>query len=339
MNRKWLLAFLLIYLSVLALAVILVGSQNNYLRLIMPAGDALLLAGVIAGGAAGAVIILLSLFRQQRHLVAGQRRLEEIAASRTGTIQEQERTIANQAATLHEQESVMNEQQEFRRALNHELRNPITAVRMGVESLSAECGVETVKRLKSDVERMSGLLETVSALARLEANPIEHVPVKLDDLIRQAVEMMQATLAAHGCKLTVDLPAEPFPLPAVSGDEDLLFIVLHNLLNNAVKFTPDNGEVVVRGLEADGYAVIQIRDNGLGMSGEDKQQAGQPFRRGRVALDHQIPGSGLGLFQAYKIVARHRGKISIQSEIGKGTVVTLHLPIGAVAPEEPLQDP
>ena len=209
MNRKWLLAFLLIYLSVLALAVILIGSQNNYLRLTMPAGDALLLTGVIAGGAAGAVIIILSLFRQQQHLFAGKRRLEEIAASQTYTIQEQEKTIASQATTIHEQAGVMNEQQEFRRALNHELRNPITAISVGVESLSAECGVETVKRLKSDVERVSSLLDTVSALARLEANPIEHLPVKLDEIIRQAVEMIQATPAARGCRLTVDLPSAP----------------------------------------------------------------------------------------------------------------------------------
>ena len=333
MNRKWLLAFLLIYLSALALAVILVGSQNNYLRLTLPAGDALLLAGVIVGGAAGAVVISVSLFRQRKHLVIEKRRLEGITASQAAMIQAQEKTIASQVAAIHEQESVINEQQEFRRALNHELRNPITAISVGIESLSAECGAETVRRLKSDVERVSRLLDTVSALVRLEANPIEHLPVQLDVIVQQTVEMIQATSAARGCKLTVDLPAGPFPLPAVAGDEDLLFVALHNLLNNAVKFTPGNGEVVVRAFEDDASVVIQICDNGLGMSAEDVRQAGQPFRRGQVALDHKIPGSGLGLFQAYKIVARHRGKNSIHSEVGKGTVITLHLPIGAVTPE------
>jgi signal transduction histidine kinase len=67
------------------------------------------------------------------------------------------------------------------------------------------------------------------------------------------------------------------------------------------------------------------------MSAEDMRQAGQPFCRGRVALDHKIPGSGLGLFQAYKIAARHGGKISIHSEVGKGTVITLRLPTGYIA--------
>ena len=333
MKRKWRLAFLLIYLSALTLAVILVGSQNKYLRLTLPVGDALLVAGIIAGGAAGAVVISVSLFRQRRHLVIEKRRLEDSTASQTAMIQTQEKTIASQAATIDEQESVMNEQQEFRRALNHELRNPITAISVGVESLSAACGAETVRRLKSDVERVSRLLDTVSALVRLEANPIEHLPVQLDTIMQQTVEMIQTTSADHGCKLTVDLPAGPFPLPTVAGDEDLLFVALHNLLNNAVKFTPGNGEVVVRAFEDDASVIIQICDNGLGMSAEDVRQAGQPFCRGRVALDHKIPGSGLGLFQTYKIVARHQGQISIHSEVGKGTVITLHLPIDAVAPE------
>jgi two-component system OmpR family sensor kinase len=174
-------------------------------------------------------------------------------------------------------------------------------------------------------------LETVSALSRLETSPIELVPVRVDQLIEQVIDMLQAGPAAQHCRLIVNLPAAPFPLPPVLGDEDLLFIVLHNLLNNAIKFTPDDGEVTVRGLQDEGYAVIQISDNGLGMSAEDVQAAGQPFQRGQTALEHQIPGSGLGLYQAYKIVARLHGKIVLHSEPGKGTVVTIHLPIAPPA--------
>ena len=330
MNRKGVLVLWLIYIVLVAVAVSLVGAQTTALRLTMPVEDALLLVGIIAGGAIGAVSIILNLVSQQRRSFVEQRQLEEVTASQTDTIQEQEKTIASQAATIDEQKIIIDEQQGFRRALNHELRNPITAIGVGVESLSADCGADTVRRLKTDVERVSGLLETVNALARLETDPIEHLPVKLDEIIQQVVEMIQAAPAVRGCQLTMDLPPGPFSLPAIPGDEDLLFIVLHNLINNAVKFTPENCEVVVRAFEDTGHVIIQICDNGLGMSAEDLQQVGRPFRRGQIALDRKIPGSGLGLFQAYKIVARHGGQISIHSEVGKGTVVTLRLPIGDV---------
>lgn len=309
MKRTRLLMLWAVYLILLVAAVALAGAQPNYLRLAMPLGDALFVAGVAVGAAAG--LSLLNLLRQQQQWFAEKHRLEDI---------------------LHEQKSALNEQQEFRRALNHELRNPITAISVGVESLSAECGADTVRRLKTDVERVSGLLETVSALARLDTQPIERLPVKLDEIVQQAVEMIQAAPAARGCTLTLDLPPAPFPLPAVRGDEDLLFIALHNLVNNAVKFTPEPGEVVIRAFEDKGCVVLQVCDNGLGMSVEDAQRAGQPFRRGQVALDRKIPGSGLGLFQAYTIVGRHGGQISLHSEAGKGTVVTVRLPIGDVTP-------
>jgi len=300
----------------LAIAVVLAGSQYNNLRLTMPVGDATLLIGICVGIVASALLFLLYLLRQQQRLFAEKCRLEEKTVSL--------------AAIIHAQEGAINEQQEFRRALNHELKNPITAISVGLESLSTDSDADTVRRLRTDVERVSSVLETVDKLARLERDPIEHSPVQLDEIIQQAVEMIQATPAARDCKLTIDLPPAPFPLPAVSGDEDLLFIALHNLLNNAVKFAPENGEVIIRAFADNDDVVLQVCDNGLGMNAEDVQQAGQPFRRGQIALDHKIPGSGLGLFQADKIIARHAGQISIHSEVDKGTVITVHLPIGDV---------
>jgi two-component system OmpR family sensor kinase len=324
MIRRWLWAGVLIYLIALILAAIAVGAQRQYVRLALPASDALFVVGLAAGGVIVGLSVISGLVRERRQARAEQQRLEALAAQQAVTVRAHESTIEMQVRAIQEHQT-------FRRALNHELRNPLTAISVGIDNLGDECAADTVAQLKSDVERISTLLETVSALSRLETSPIELVPVRVDQLIEQVIDMLQAGPAAQHCRLIVNLPAAPFPLPPVLGDEDLLFIVLHNLLNNAIKFTPDDGEVTVRGLQDEGYAVIQISDNGLGMSAEDVQAAGQPFQRGQTALEHQIPGSGLGLYQAYKIVARLHGKIVLHSEPGKGTVVTIHLPIAPPA--------
>jgi signal transduction histidine kinase len=148
--------------------------------------------------------------------------------------------------------------------------------------------------------------------------------------MQQAAEMINTLPAASSRKLIMELPPGPFPLPAILGDEDHLFIVLHNLLGNAVKFTPEQGEVVIRAFEDSGQVVVQVCDNGLGIREEDLDQVWQPFFRGQAAIDHQITGSGLGLFEVRKIVERHGGQISLRSKAGEGTVVTIRLPVSHV---------
>ena len=104
--------------------------------------------------------------------------------------------------------------------------------------------------------------------------------------------------------------------------------LVHNLLGNAVKFTPENSEVVIRAFEDNDTVVLQVSDNGMGIRKEDLANVWKPFFRGQDAKDRKIPGSGLGLYQVYKIVARHAGQVSIRSKVGEGTVVTIRLPVG-----------
>jgi two-component system, OmpR family, sensor kinase len=326
MNRKWLLALLLASLIVVSGVAIMARTLNNGLILTMPVGDAILLVAVVIGSVVVVGIEIWSLRRNQKRLFAEQRQLKETMMHQTGAIRQQEGIIASQTNTIREQTGTIDEQQEFRRALNHELRNPMTALSIGLERLSGECGTTTVTHLKADVERVSSLLETVSALARLETDPSEFGLVKLDEVMRQAVEIIEATPGATDRKLAVDLPPGPFPLPAIQGNDDLLFIALSNLLGNAVKFTPESGEVVIRAFDDNGMVVVQVSDNGLGICQDDLDKVWKPFFRGQIARDCKIPGSGLGLYQVYKIVTRHGGQVSIRSKVGEGTVVTIRLP-------------
>ncbi len=302
MKRKAWLVFPLAYLVLVIIVAIFVWPRKETLALTIPLGDAILGAGVLIGGLAIIAVEIFDLWKERERLFAETRSLQ----------------------------SVIQEQQEFRRALQHELRNPITAISMGVERLGAECDAGTVKHLKDDVERVTGLLETVSALARLERDPIEFGPVKLDEVVHQAVDTIKATPDATDRKFEVELPAEPFPLPTLKGNDDLLFIALLNLLGNAVKFTRENGRIVVRAFEDGDMVVLQVCDNGIGIREEDIPNVFKPFTRGQDARNLNIPGSGLGLYQAHKIIERHKGRVSIRSKVGEGTEVTVRLPVSYI---------
>ncbi len=302
MKRKWWLAFSLVYLVLVAIVAIFVWPQNETLALTLPVGDAILGVGVLIGGLAVVGIEISSLWKDRGRLFAETRNLE----------------------------GVIQEQQEFRRALQHELRNPVTAISTGLERLSDECDEAIVKRLKTDIERVSSLLETVHALARLETDPIEFAPVKLDEVVQQAVDTIRAAPPASGRNFEVDLPTGPFPLPVVQGNDDLLFIALLNLLGNAVKFTQENCKITIRAVEDGDRVVLQVGDNGIGIRAEDIDKVWGPFTRGQDAKNLNIPGSGLGLYQVRKIIERHGGQVSIRSKVGEGTEVTLRLPVGNI---------
>jgi two-component system, OmpR family, sensor kinase len=298
MNRKGWLALSLIYLALVVIVAIFIWPQSETVTLALPVGDAILLAGAAICGLAVASIELGSLWKDRQRLTAD----------------------------IHQLDGVIHEQQEFRRALNHELRNLIIAMSTGLERLNDGCDVATLARLKTDLGRLSKVLETVNALGRLETDPFELTPVKLDEIIQQALDVITATPAAAGRQFEVDLPPGPFPLPAVQGNDDLLFIALLNLLDNAIKFTDQTqGKIVIRAFDDGSSVVTEVCDNGIGIREDDIPHVLKPFFRGQDARDRA--GSGLGLYQVRKIVERHGGKISIRSKAGEGTAVTLWLPV------------
>ena len=301
MKRNGWLAFLLIYLVLAAIVAIFVWPQDRALELALPVGDAILLAGAIIGGLAIAGIEIASLRKDRQRL----------------------------SAEKHNFEGVIQEQQEFRRALNHELRNLLIAISTELERLKDGCDESTLARLKTEVERLSKLLEIVNALGRLETDPIEFTLVKLDEIMQQALDVIMATLAAADRKFEVDLPPGPFPLPAIQGNDDLLFIALLNLMDNAIKFTDkEKGKIVIRGFDDGSTVVLEVCDNGIGIREEDQPHVFKPFFRGQDAR-HRA-GSGLGLYQVRKIVERHGGTISIRSKVGEGTVITIRLRVGSI---------
>jgi len=118
-------------------------------------------------------------------------------------------------------------------------------------------------------------------------------------------------------------------LPHISGDWDLLFLAIYNLLDNAVKFTESGDTIEVRAFEDGAYVVIEVAETGVGIPQEDLPHVWEELYRGECV--RAVPGSGLGLALVRAIVERHGGQASVRSRAGQGTVFGIRLPVGDVA--------
>ncbi len=238
-----------------------------------------------------------------------------------------EHRLDTQAHEMHEQAN--DERRRFLRRLDHELKNPLTAIRAGLanisEGTSAPSRQEALTSVETQALRLSRLAADLRKLAELETRPVEHVPVDMANMLEEVINVAKDGPEAVDRKLTLTLPKAPWPLPKISGDQDLLFLALHNLLDNAVKFTRPGDTIEVRAIEDGLTVVIEIADTGPGIAEEDIPHVWEELYRGQGARG--VPGSGLGLALVRAIAERHNGQVSLRSRAGMGTVFTLKLPV------------
>jgi len=216
----------------------------------------------------------------------------------------------------------------FLRRLDHELKNPLTAIRAGLANL-AETHLEEMQRqaissVEAQTLRLSRLSSDLRKLAELEARPFERSAVNVNEMLQEAYAMAQDQPNAAYRDLKLTVPQAPWPLPTIQGDRDLLFLAVHNLLDNAIKFTQPGGTIEMRGFEDGSSLVIEVADTGQGIPEDELVHIGEELYRARGARG--IPGNGLGLALVHSIINLHGGKVSVRSREGKGTVVTLKLP-------------
>jgi len=211
----------------------------------------------------------------------------------------------------------------FLRRLDHEIKNPLTAIRAGLANLPEQGDRDILSSVRSQIDRLARLSSDLRKLADLEVQPIEQGPVDLASLLTETVEVIgERPAAAH--RLNISLPRIPWPLPPVIGDRDLLFLALHNLLDNALKFSGPQDTVEVRAFEDGNWVIVEVADTGPGIPEDELPHLGEELYRGSTARN--VEGSGLGLALVRAIVARHGGRMTVRSRLGKGTVVALRLP-------------
>lgn len=234
-----------------------------------------------------------------------------------------ERRLANA------QRRAAEDRRRFLRRLDHELKNPLTAIRAGLANLvdgsSDETQTEVLSTVEAQVVRLSRLTADLRKLSDLETRQLELGPVDVAELLREAVAVADEQPEADERQLTLTLPQAPWPVPDVKGDWDLLFLAIYNLLENALKFTRPGDTVEVRAFEDGTSVVIEVADTGPGISEDEAPHVWQELYRGHSARG--VPGSGLGLALVRAIVERHGGEITLRSRAGQGTVVTVRLPM------------
>lgn len=219
------------------------------------------------------------------------------------------------------------EHHRFLRRLDHELKNPLTAMRLGLANAAAEslspAAASSLHSVGEQVTRLARITGDLRKLADIEARPLEHVPVDVAALLEDAGET--ARELSDEREVNVSVPKVPWPLPLLAGDPDLLELALENLVGNALKYSTPGSPIELRAFEEDGYVVVEVADAGRGIPAEELPFVWGELVRGSDARG--TPGSGLGLALVHAVVERHGGRCDIRSLRASGTVVRLRLPV------------
>jgi two-component system OmpR family sensor kinase len=226
------------------------------------------------------------------------------------------------------QATTAEERRQFLQRLDHELKNPLTAIQAGLANLDGSVNQPAIESIKAQTLRLSRLVADLRKLAELETRPIERSLVNLSAILEEAVAIIQEGPEADQRSITLSLPQAPWPLPEVQGDEDLLLLALLNLLGNAVKFSEPGATVEARAFEDADMVTIEVADTGPGIPENEVPFVWQELYRGHGARG--VPGSGLGLALVRAITERHGGQVTLRSRVRQGTVVSMKIPIGEV---------
>jgi len=221
----------------------------------------------------------------------------------------------------------------FIRRLDHELKNPLTGLRAALANLSESASPQDRERASAnarrDVQRLQRLLADLRKLSDLDDMPLESLPVQVPDLLEEIVAAAAGLPDYQGRSLSLLIANVP-PLPPVVGDRDLLGLAFYNLIDNALKFSGPGNAVQVRAREDGRSLVIEVADSGPGIPADDLPHIFEELYRGANARG--IPGSGLGLALAARIIDLHAGSLKVASRQGErqGTVFSMVLPAGRI---------
>ena len=228
-------------------------------------------------------------------------------------------------------EHLFSVQQRFVGDVSHELRTPLTAIRGHID-LIRRYGMDpdSLEAVECEVTRMNRMVNDLLLLAKADYGglTLTQRPVDLDDLVSEAYRSSRGLTKSRNLKVTI----RDYEPVRVMGDPDRLLQLLLNLVSNAIKFTPDGGEIAISLRHTGTEAVLEVADTGIGISEEDQKRVFDRFFQAdssRVRGDGlgRGEGVGLGLSIAKWIAEAHHGRIAVQSTVGEGTTFTIYLPL------------
>jgi two-component system, OmpR family, sensor kinase len=213
----------------------------------------------------------------------------------------------------------------FIRRLDHELKNRLTGIRAALINLPHERESPIVHEMRLEVNRLAALSTDLRKLAELETRPIEQETVDLAQLLTELIEAARQRPEAATRRIGLTLPQVPWPLSPITGDHDLIYLALHNLVDNSLKFCRPGDSIEIRTFEDGPFVAVEVADTGPGIHPEDLPHLGEELFRGRTT--QATEGSGLGLALVQTIVERHGGTMRIRSRQGQGTVIVVRFPV------------
>ncbi len=211
----------------------------------------------------------------------------------------------------------------------HDLRTPLTTIMM-MTDLIHEGGEQTEidhfwQILNSELMRERTLIEKLLSVGRLESGryQLNKQVIDIHTALNNSLDTVRSLATARSILVSENIPDD---LPALMADSSSLEQVFVNLLNNAIKFTPENGAVTLSAKFAEQGIQIEVSDTGIGIPPEDLPNLFQRFYRASNAIEEEIQGTGVGLFIVKSIIEQHEGHINVSSALGKGTTMQVWLP-------------
>lgn len=237
---------------------------------------------------------------------------------------------AEQALTAAlENEKELNElKTRFISMVSHEFRTPLTTIQLSANTLQQYMDhLDAAKRemrfqnIHNQINHMVTLLDDVLVIGRAESGRLDYRPEQLDIVMFCQTIVEDFKNASPGVDLIFEHEAD---IGSIEADPTLLRYILTNLLSNAVKYSRGQGVVALRLRYDNGFLVMEVEDNGIGIPKRDQAKLFQPFHR--ASNVNGIEGTGLGLLVTHHAVDAHSGKLAFQSEVGVGTTFSVHLP-------------
>ncbi len=232
---------------------------------------------------------------------------------------------------------------EFLANMSHELRTPLNAIIGFAEIIKDQMFgnvgvpqyVEYAKDIYDSGQLLLSLINDILDMSKIEAGKrqLKEIALNIDEIVTSVSRLVAARAKEGRVRMNLVVPKN---IPALKGEEKAMKQILTNLLTNAVKFTNEGGNVTLSArVDEKNNMVISVSDTGIGIAPKDISVALAPFGQIESALSRKHQGTGLGLPLTKALVELHEGKLDLQSELGKGTTVTLTFPASRVVPQYP----
>jgi signal transduction histidine kinase len=220
--------------------------------------------------------------------------------------------------------------------VSHELKTPLSSMRVLVDTLLESNEIEERKAreylqlIARENERLSRLIQNFLTFSRIERKKyaLRLAEVPASQIAKAAGEAVRERFNAPGCRFEVQIEND---LPVIVADADALSTALINLLDNAWKYSEEIKHIVLRACVRDGNVVFSVRDNGIGIPSHERSRIFSAFHQADERLSRHSHGCGLGLSIVQFIVAAHHGRVSVESEPGRGSTFTIWIPSAAAA--------